>query len=121
MRFPTVLVVLATEPTKVRGLVLMTELARKLTKRTIGTILTLGRRHGGCRSVEVRRLLLAEVRRVTSDTLLRSLGDLGRLSRGLAETGLEVRRETMLGVLLVMRKQARLRLRLRLLLRELVL
>ena len=57
----------------------MTQLSRELTERPIGTILALRGRHRRSRSVEVWRLLLAEVRRMTTETLLRRRRSVWRL------------------------------------------
>jgi hypothetical protein len=61
LSFTIVLVVLGTEATEVRCLILVSKLSRKLPKRAIWSILTLIRGNGRRGRVEIRLLLLTEV------------------------------------------------------------
>lgn len=84
----------------------MTQLCRELTEGSVRTILALRRGYRGGGGVEVWRLLLAEVRRVTAKALLRCRRGMRRLHCGLALV--EVCGQTVLRVLLLvlLRKQS---------------
>ena len=97
----SVAVVGAAKAAEVRGLGLVLHLGAQLAKRAVGALLGLagGRR----RRVEVRGLGLAEVRRVRGDALL-GLVRLREVRRvlHLALRGIEVRRQAVLRVLVVL-------------------
>ena len=80
--YPLVLsvgVITTTKATEVGSLVLVTQLSRELTECPIGTVLALRGGNRRSRGVEVWRLLLAEVRRMTTETLLRRRRSVWRL------------------------------------------
>lgn len=62
----------------------MTKLASELSEGSVRAILALRRRDGRGGGVEIRRLLLAEIRRMTGKALLGSRGSMRRLGGRLA-------------------------------------